>query len=284
MKLSPEIADKLLDACRAGASEAAAAFSAAFDAAWQIVNVETRPLPPGALADELRGPGLAIVFHAGEQAALLLVPEGSQLLPSWCAAPDAAGQAKLQTLAQSLSRLLLPAEVVCTKSSAGVVADMALALARGRLSDGGRLTLTAKSRDRETPLHLVWPLQQGERLLEERTDEGAAAATPLPHSPAETATLLEEGLSQLPGYSRSLLCINVPVVVTLAQTRRKVSEVIKLGPGAIIQFDKPCEDTLELEAGGQKIAEGEAVKVGEKFGLRITAIRLPEERFTRVGT
>jgi hypothetical protein len=41
---------------------------------------------------------------------------------------------------------------------------------------------------------------------------------------------------------------------------------------------------LDLEAGGIPIAAGEAVKVGDKFGLRITSIRLPEERLLPVGT
>jgi flagellar motor switch protein FliN len=36
---------------------------------------------------------------------------------------------------------------------------------------------------------------------------------------------------------------------------------------------------LELSVGEHCIGLGEAVKVGEKFGLRITSITLPEERF-----
>ena len=36
---------------------------------------------------------------------------------------------------------------------------------------------------------------------------------------------------------------------------------------------------LDLEAGGHPVAHGEAVKVGDKFGLRITSVRLPDERF-----
>jgi flagellar motor switch/type III secretory pathway protein FliN len=55
-----------------------------------------------------------------------------------------------------------------------------------------------------------------------------------------------------------------------------------LGPGSIIQFDKSCEEMLELDAGGRRIAMGEAVKVGDKFGLRITSIILPDERFRPV--
>ncbi len=31
--------------------------------------------------------------------------------------------------------------------------------------------------------------------------------------------------------------------------------------------------------GGQQIAEGEAVKIGDKFGFRVTAMVLPSEHF-----
>jgi flagellar motor switch protein FliN len=39
---------------------------------------------------------------------------------------------------------------------------------------------------------------------------------------------------------------------------------------------------LELEAGNCKIAAGEAVKVGDKFGLRIASIVPPDERFVAI--
>jgi flagellar motor switch protein FliN/FliY len=87
------------------------------------------------------------------------------------------------------------------------------------------------------------------------------------------------GAGQLPPYARSLLKILVPLNVTLAETRLPLKRVLELGPGSIIQFNKPCEDTLTLHAGGQPIAEGEAVKVGDKFGLWVTSIALPGERF-----
>ena len=84
---------------------------------------------------------------------------------------------------------------------------------------------------------------------------------------------------QLPSYARSLLHIQVPVMVTLAQKRQSLSRILELGPGSIIQFDKSCEEPLCLEVAGRPVALGEAVKVGEKFGLRITAMILPGERF-----
>ncbi len=89
-------------------------------------------------------------------------------------------------------------------------------------------------------------------------------------------------LKDLPNYARSLLRIQVPVVVTLAQKRMHLGRVLEWGPGSLIQFDKSCEEMLELSAGGHPIAVGEAVKVGDKFGLRITSMILPDERFQAV--
>lgn len=80
-------------------------------------------------------------------------------------------------------------------------------------------------------------------------------------------------------FCQSLLCVEVPVVVTLARTSMAVENVLKLVPGVMIQFDKACDSPLTVEVGDQCIAEGEVVKVGDKFGLRVSSILPPGERF-----
>lgn len=85
--------------------------------------------------------------------------------------------------------------------------------------------------------------------------------------------------TQTVSYTRSLLKIQAPIVVSLAKTRLPVSRIVELGPGAIIQLDKSCDEPLTLEVGGRPVALGETVKVGEKFGLKVTQMILPEERF-----
>ena len=87
----------------------------------------------------------------------------------------------------------------------------------------------------------------------------------------------------LPSYSRSLLKIQVPVTVTLATAKKHVRDLVELVPGSILQFEKMCDETLTLEVGNQTVAEGETVKVGDKFGLRITSIVMPGERFQNVA-
>ncbi len=107
----------------------------------------------------------------------------------------------------------------------------------------------------------------------------AGAAEPTYADPHER---LERELHRLPEYVRSLLRVEVEVSVTLATTKTTVARVVEIGPGAIIQFDKSCEAPLTLEVEGVEVALGEAVKIGDKFGLRVDSIRLPPERFFRV--
>jgi flagellar motor switch/type III secretory pathway protein FliN len=89
-------------------------------------------------------------------------------------------------------------------------------------------------------------------------------------------------LQRLPGYARSLLKIQVPVTVTLATSKRPIGTILELVPGSILQFEKGCDEPLSLEIGSLRVAEGETVKVGDRFGLRLTSMVLPEERFRPV--
>ncbi len=80
-------------------------------------------------------------------------------------------------------------------------------------------------------------------------------------------------------FWKSLLRIDVDAAVTLAHQSISIERVLQFVPGVMIQFDKPCDTPLSLEIDGQKIAEGEVVKVGDKFGLRVTEISEHEERW-----
>lgn len=110
--------------------------------------------------------------------------------------------------------------------------------------------------------------------LEQTAD--TAPATPVAQSstpPADaTANGIDAELSRLPKYSRDLLKIQVPVRVTLASQRKSIQEIIELGPGSIVKFDKTCDEPLELCIGERAVAQGEVVKVGDKFGLKISGL------------
>jgi flagellar motor switch protein FliN len=238
-----------------------------------------------ALPEDLNGPGLALVISVGSAAAVVVLPESSGLLPPWCAVPDATGRSKLTTLAQELGTLLLPEALAATDFQAGHVSDLAAALKRGGVADGAAMLPLELSAAAKGTARLIWPAPDPAAVLEADAQLTAAPTPALPAPPAKangSATAATRPARQLPDYARSLLRIRVPVVVTLAENRQPLHRVIELGPGSILQFDKSCEEMLELSVGGHPVAQGEAVKVGDKFGLRITSMILPEERFQPV--
>jgi flagellar motor switch/type III secretory pathway protein FliN len=114
--------------------------------------------------------------------------------------------------------------------------------------------------------------------------EDASSDPPGPSArkPQQKATTRGPGLRDLPTYSRSLLKIRVPLSVTLAEKKQPLGQILEIGPGSILQFEKSCEDMLDLNVSNLAIARGEAVKVGDKFGLRVTSLILPSERFKTV--
>jgi flagellar motor switch protein FliN/FliY len=69
-----------------------------------------------------------------------------------------------------------------------------------------------------------------------------------------------------------ILRMQVPIIVKLAERKLMLSEVMRLGVGAIIEFSKRSDEPLDLMINNKTIAAGETVKVGENFGLRITQV------------
>ena len=290
-ELTPQIAADVLAACQADPGETGGALSRALDATIEVTPGDTGTLDLASLPEGFDGAGLVFVLKVGEVAALAIIPESTGLVPDWCAAPDATGESKLATLAQELGMLLLPEEFMPEDFLAGRVSDVAAALDRGGVETGaGLMSLALGGEDKRGTLSLIWPATKPAEVLaaaetESPREDPASAAEP--DSPTESQPQDEAGAAspmvldpgELPPYANSLLRIEVPVVVTLASSRRTVREILELGPGSIITFEKSCEEMLDLYAGGHHIAVGEAVKVGDKFGLRLTSFRMPDERF-----
>lgn len=68
--------------------------------------------------------------------------------------------------------------------------------------------------------------------------------------------------------------LDVPVEVTIELGRRnmRIAEVLRLGPGSTLELDKVSGDPLDIYVNNQLIARGEAVVVGERYGVRLTEV------------
>ena len=108
----------------------------------------------------------------------------------------------------------------------------------------------------------------------EKSPEVATAAAAVANAPEASPPLapIEAELERLPTFARGLMRIRVPLQVTLAAQRKSIQDIVELGPGSIVKFDKTCDEPLELSIGNRIIAQGEVVKVGDKFGLRISTL------------
>ncbi len=292
--LTPQIAAQVAETCNANLAELEAALLRGLDAQLKLSIDQPATVDRDTSPDWLDGAGLILVLTLGQSAALLVIGQGSGILPPWYTAPDATGRSKLATLAQELGMLLLPEQCTPDDSRAVQVDDLHTALTQaGLAADAAMIPIRLETADaKQATAALIWPATKPAAI---ESPAPAEPPTPTPSrpkaasnpttpaaKPADSRPHQPATVDNLPPYARSLLRIKVPVVVTLARKRQPLGRVVELGPGSIIQFEKSCEEMLELDVGGRPVATGEAVKVGDKFGLRINAVVLPEERFLPV--
>jgi flagellar motor switch protein FliN len=75
-----------------------------------------------------------------------------------------------------------------------------------------------------------------------------------------------------------LLDLNLSVTVELGKTTMMIKDILELGRGSIIEFDKLVSESVDILVNGRKMAEGEVVVVDKHFGIRITSMVDPAER------
>ncbi len=108
-------------------------------------------------------------------------------------------------------------------------------------------------------------------VWENAVDAGSPQASE--EVPPATGLSLEQAL-------RALRILNVPVTVSVRLAERKMSlgQIVALVPGALVPFNKSCEDLLDLFVNNYRYCQGEAIKIGENFGLKIAKVGVTEER------
>jgi flagellar motor switch protein FliN/FliY len=75
-----------------------------------------------------------------------------------------------------------------------------------------------------------------------------------------------------------ILDISLDVAVELGRGRMEIQEILHLGPGSVVELSKLAGEPLDVLVNGRLMARGEAVLVGDKFGVRITEVVSPGER------
>lgn len=76
--------------------------------------------------------------------------------------------------------------------------------------------------------------------------------------------------------------IPVQVRAVLGRTHMTIENILRLGPGNIVELDSFHGQPIEIYANDTLVARGEVVVVGEQFGIRVTEIASPQDRIGSV--
>jgi len=69
----------------------------------------------------------------------------------------------------------------------------------------------------------------------------------------------------------------VEISVRVAEKKIPMPQLLGITPGMLITFNKSCEDLLDLYVNNTRYCRGEAVKIGENFGLKINQVGVRDE-------
>lgn len=108
------------------------------------------------------------------------------------------------------------------------------------------------------------------------------ASLPPPRDEGKTDAARAHAASPPSGLER-ILAIPLTIQVELGRKRLSVRELLDLTPGAVLELGTQAGAPLAIYANQTLIARGEAVLIGERYGIRITDIVSPAERVQRLG-
>lgn len=108
--------------------------------------------------------------------------------------------------------------------------------------------------------------------------------------PAETAELLrgepdrsDTGADGLVRDLEFLYDVPLQVSVEVGRARILLKDLLQMGEGSVVELDKMAGEPLDLYVNSRLIARGEAVRVGDKFGIRLTEVVSQSDRLEKLG-
>ncbi|TWU13511.1 Flagellar motor switch protein FliN [Symmachiella macrocystis] len=271
--------EAIVSICSENSAAIAESLNQCFDSQQTLTVGEPADWMSDYAPSELAGPGLLVCCRVGDESLVCAIP-ASLPLPEWYTEPGDSQSARLDTLAMEWSMNLLPPDIECEEFTTTAHANLLTAMAQPGSETSATILPVTVDED-QSGLWIVWPLPAAatasasaepanEKVAETAVEAPVAAAASSPKAPPPV-----DPLARIRG-------INVPVIVKLAERRIEIDELLHLCPGTIVSFDKPCEDLLELMVSNQMYARGEAVKIGEKFGIKISEVGYVPRREPRI--
>lgn len=75
-------------------------------------------------------------------------------------------------------------------------------------------------------------------------------------------------------YGDLSVLYDVPLIIEaeMGRSNKSVRDVLKIGEGSVIDFDKDAGEPVDLKINGKLVARGEVVEIEGNYGVRITEL------------
>ena len=101
---------------------------------------------------------------------------------------------------------------------------------------------------------------------------------------AEKTTAAEDTKTKHVGIEnlKVLENIDVELTVEVGRTEITIRDLLRLNEGSVVELERLAGDPLDILVNNTKIARGEVVMIGERFGIRFGEIVDPEKRMESI--
>ena len=99
-------------------------------------------------------------------------------------------------------------------------------------------------------------------------EEGAAQPPIDPQAMAQT----EDSEGRTAADLEAVFDVPVQVSAVLGRSRIDVGELLKLGPGSVLELDRKVGEAIDIYVNNRLVARGEVVLVEDKLGVTMTEV------------
>lgn len=112
---------------------------------------------------------------------------------------------------------------------------------------------------------------------ESANEPSIGSEVPVMQPPHITSNGVEQPIADI----SMILDIPVTLSMEIGQTRISIEELLKLGKDSVIELQRMADEPMDVLVNGTLVAHGEAVVVGDRFGIRLTDVISPQERLRK---
>lgn len=270
-ELTDELIDQIIEGCRSNIADLTQSLSTNLSGEFQLEPGEETKGSAEILGKVSEQPGIVVTLTYSGFGILCLIPADLPL-PDWYLAPNDSQASQLQTLPMEWSVGMVPTELEPLEVKALTCKNLRAHLEASQPTETARmleLSVTNAGGDTSTTIHLVMPVSNP--ITEQAADETAAPSEP---ATSEAAAASEPEPAPVdPALAKRLARISkvpVHVIVRIAERKLELEQLRGIAPGALLMFDKPYDSPLDVYVDNRLYCRGEAVKIGETFGVKIS--------------